>query len=108
MTRTALQIVAAMYDDERSRPADRGDYDFGRRAALRDLMEALKKEPLEESEKAAVRDFLDRLHVIGDWLVEETGNHTCGTGPDGHYGIHEPGCGYEPITPLDQIRIETR
>lgn len=108
MTRTALQVVASMYDDERSRPADRGDYDFGRRAALRDLMEALKKEPLEESEKAAVRDFLARLHVIGDWLVEETGEHNCAGGGAEVSGAHEPGCGYEPITPLDQIRIETR
>jgi len=26
----------------------------------------------------------------------EVGHHTCGTGPDGYYGIHEPGCGTEP------------
>ena len=26
----------------------------------------------------------------------EVGTHTCGTGPGGHYGVHEPGCGAEP------------
>jgi hypothetical protein len=26
----------------------------------------------------------------------EVGKHTCGTGPDGYYGAHEPGCGLEP------------
>lgn len=108
MTRTALQIVAAMYDAERAEPAVRGDFDYGRRVALRDVMEALKKEPMDQASTAAVKDFVDRLAVIGDYLVAATGEHTCGTGPDGHYGAHEPGCGYEPITPLDQIRIATR
>ncbi len=26
----------------------------------------------------------------------DVGRHTCGTGPDGHFGHHEPGCGLEP------------
>ena len=113
MKKTAIQVVAEMYDESRAGmshiPAARSsEREMGYRSALRDVIERLKKEPLEEPEVAAVRDFIDRLHVMGDWLVEETGKHTCGTGPDGHYGLHEPGCGYEPITPLAQIRIEMR
>jgi hypothetical protein len=41
------------------------------------------------------------LTVMGDWLVEYAGEHTCGTGPGGHYGAHEPGCGYEPLANLE-------
>lgn len=59
-------------------------------------------------EKIAIRDFIGRLHVISDHLVEDVGHHTCGTGPDGHYGAHEPGCGYEMITPLKDITQEIR
>lgn len=107
MTKTAIQIVAEMYDAERVRPAQ-GETDWAYRRALRDVLEALKRSPQPEAAEAAVRDFVGRLHVINDYLVEETGKHTCGTGPDGYYGLHEPGCGYEIITPLSEIRIETR
>ena len=62
----------------------------------------------DQIEKIAIRDFIGRLHVISDHLVEEVGHHTCGTGEGGHYGMHEPGCGYEMLTPLKDITIETR
>lgn len=32
-------------------------------------------------------------HGTGEVEVE---GHTCGTGPEGYYGAHEPGCGSEP------------
>ena len=41
--------------------------------------------------------------VMGDWLVESIGRHTCGTGPNGHYGHHEPGCGWEPIATIEDV-----
>lgn len=44
-----------------------------------------------------------RFLIEGDWLVEDVGHHTCGTGPDGHYGAHERGCGLEPLISLDQL-----
>lgn len=107
MRKTAIQVVDEMLRTEHSKPAQ-GETDWAYRRALRDVIERLKKEPLEEPEKAAVLDFLDRLHVIGDWLVEETGEHNCAGGGSEVSGAHEPGCGYEPITPLAEIRIETR
>lgn len=46
----------------------------------------------------------------GDWLVEVVNKHTCGTGPDGYYGAHEPGCGSIPVANigplLDRVRRE--
>lgn len=38
-----------------------------------------------------------RLAIDSGWLVEEVDEHTCGTGRDGHYGAHEPGCGLVPV-----------
>lgn len=105
--KTAIQIVAGMYDAERARPAQ-GETDWAYRRALRDVLEALKRSPQPEAAEAAVRDFVGRLHVIGDWLVEETGEHNCAGGGSEVSGMHEPGCGYDPIVPLSEIRIETR
>lgn len=34
--------------------------------------------------------------LINGWLCEKTTEHTCGTGPNGYYGQHEPGCGLIP------------
>lgn len=48
--------------------------------------------------------------IEGDWLVEVVNKHTCGTGPDGYYGAHEPGCGSIPVANigplLDRVRRE--
>lgn len=44
-----------------------------------------------------------RLRVEGHWLVQEVDRHTCGTGPGGHYGAHEPGCGLEPVLDLSTL-----
>ncbi|WP_159795719.1 hypothetical protein [Puerhibacterium puerhi] len=41
--------------------------------------------------------------IEGTWLVEVANEHTCGTGPHGHYGAHEPGCGLVPIQDLSQL-----
>lgn len=45
----------------------------------------------------------DRFVIAGDMLCEDVGRHTCGTGPEGHYGAHEPGCGLEPVMSLEDL-----
>jgi hypothetical protein len=40
------------------------------------------------------------------WLVEQVDQHTCGTGPNGHYGHHEPGCGLIPLVELPTALAE--
>lgn len=106
---TPTQALGSLFDAERAKtPIDTSDYARGFRAGLSRAVEEMKRLPLTDPQQAAVRDFLDRLHVMGDYLVEEVGHHTCGTGPDGHYGAHEPGCGYEMVTPLKDITLETR
>lgn len=37
------------------------------------------------------------LVIENGWLVEVENKHTCGTGENGHYGLHEPGCGRVPV-----------
>ena len=54
------------------------------------------------------RPASERLQIVGDWLVEDVGRHTCGTDPGGHYGAHEPGCGLEPLIPLDALDEQMR
>jgi hypothetical protein len=49
------------------------------------------------------KDAFANISVYGDWIVEDTGEHTCGTGPSGYYGQHEPGCGLVPIMPLTDL-----
>jgi hypothetical protein len=49
------------------------------------------------------RPVAERLRIDGEWLVLEVDRHTCGTGPEGHYGAHEPGCGLEPLLRLDEL-----
>ena len=44
-----------------------------------------------------------RQSIMGGWLVIDTGQHNCGTGPGGHYGAHEPGCGLEQAIRLDDL-----
>ena len=44
-----------------------------------------------------------RHYIMDGWLVIDTGEHTCGTGPGGHYGAHEPGCGLEQALRLDNL-----
>ncbi len=41
--------------------------------------------------------------IEGHWLVEHVNEHTCGTGKDGYYGAHEPGCGSVPLQDLSQM-----
>ena len=45
-----------------------------------------------------------RHYIMDGWLVIDTGRHTCGTGPGGHYGAHEPGCGLEQALRLDNLQ----
>lgn len=45
----------------------------------------------------------DDMSIMNGYLVLSVNEHTCGTGPDGHYGAHEPGCGYEPLVNLAEI-----
>lgn len=58
-------------------------------------------EPLDEELDDDIR--VGRLRIENGWLVEDVGEHTCGTGHDGHYGHHEPGCGTVPVTRLDDL-----
>ena len=44
-----------------------------------------------------------RHSIMGGWLVIDTRQHNCGTGPGGHYGAHEPGCGLEQAIRLDNL-----
>lgn len=46
---------------------------------------------------------VEGMHIVSGWLVEPVGEHTCGAGPNGHYGAHEPGCGYEAVARLDDL-----
>lgn len=41
-----------------------------------------------------------KVKIYNGWLIEEVGYHTCGTGEGGHYGAHEPMCGFVPIMDL--------
>lgn len=41
--------------------------------------------------------------VENGWLFEYVNEHTCGTGRDGYFGAHEPGCGTVPIGKVDDI-----
>lgn len=48
-------------------------------------------------------DETHRLAIESGWLVEVVNHHTCGTGPNGYYGAHEPGCGSIPICRVEDI-----
>lgn len=48
----------------------------------------------------APRRVSERFVIVGDMLCEDVGYHTCGAG--GEFG-HEPGCGLEPLIPLDDL-----
>jgi hypothetical protein len=41
-----------------------------------------------------------KVGIENGWLVEYVSKHTCGTGPNGYYGAHEPGCGTVPLMDL--------
>jgi hypothetical protein len=43
--------------------------------------------------------------IVNGWLCENVNEHTCGTGPDGHYGQHEPGCGLIPLGMVDELLL---
>ncbi|QAY70015.1 hypothetical protein [Xylanimonas protaetiae] len=40
------------------------------------------------------------MSIEGTWLVEAVDGCTCGVGPHGYYGAHEPGCGSVPLVNL--------
>lgn len=44
-----------------------------------------------------------RYEITGYGLIAYVGGHTCGTSPDGHFGAHEPWCGWEPVCTLDEL-----
>lgn len=46
----------------------------------------------------------DKFELIGSWIVEKVDACTCGSGADitKLYG-HEPGCGIEPVAPLETL-----
>lgn len=78
--------------------------------AIHDLLAArLPQTPPAEPEPEPLDEELDddirggRLRIENGWLVEEVDEHTCGAGRDGHYGLHEPGCGMVPVTRLDDL-----
>ena len=99
-----VAVLAALFDAERVKPLQ-GEFDKGVRAGLSMAVEKLKQEPSTQQENDLIVDFLDRLKVVNGYLVEYVGRHTCGTGPDGHYGAHEPFCGYEMICNLSEITL---
>ncbi len=41
--------------------------------------------------------------VAHGWFGQAVNYHTCGTGSSGHYGAHEPGCGFIPMVPVDRV-----
>ena len=53
----------------------------------------------ESNTRAQLEHDLERgaITIMNGWLVEVADAHTCGTDASGHYGVHEPGCGYIPI-----------
>ena len=67
--------------------------------ALRDLLDAADEL---DRIKAELGDP-SRHSIMGGWLVIDTRQHNCGTGPGGHYGAHEPGCGLEQAIQLDNL-----
>lgn len=67
---------------------------------LHDLVSAI---PYAVPDAATEAHDPKNLSIMNGWLVECVGEHTCGTGPDGYYGAHEPGCGYEPLVNLSEL-----
>jgi hypothetical protein len=61
--------------------------------------EAIMPRDVDGGEAAAAPQF--NLKLFGDTVAEWTGEHTCGTGRDGYYGAHEPGCGWVPVGRID-------
>ena len=68
----------------------------------RDLLGLLDAADERDRIKAELGDP-SRHYIMDGWLVIDTGRHTCGTGPGGHYGTHEPGCGLEQALRLDNL-----
>lgn len=44
------------------------------------------------------------LEIMNGWLVAAVGSHTCGGGTIESGYHHEPGCGYEPLVNLAELR----
>jgi hypothetical protein len=45
----------------------------------------------------------ERYGVVNGYLVEYVDRHTCGTSEGGYYGLHEPGCGMEPLGKVEDL-----
>lgn len=45
----------------------------------------------------------DSFQIVNGWLAQHVGHHTCGTAQGGHFGAHEPGCGWEPICKVSEL-----
>lgn len=56
-----------------------------------------------QAEVQQLRTVPQQLVVMGTWLVEPVDGCTCGAGPGGYYGAHEPQCGYEPVVDLSTL-----
>lgn len=48
-------------------------------------------------------DGREQYGVVNGWLFEYVNEHTCGTGRDGYFGAHEPGCGTVPIARVEDL-----
>ncbi|WPH57691.1 hypothetical protein [Mycobacterium phage WXIN] len=46
---------------------------------------------------------MSEYSIIGDWLARAVNACTCYGGGDHNYG-HEPGCGYEPLARVEELR----
>lgn len=46
--------------------------------------------------------------IENGWLVDIVDHHTCGTGENGHYGLHEPGCGRVPVFDIAAAMIHSQ
>lgn len=87
----------------RRRIGHRRDLDYERLPLLFDEVTALLDAADELGRIKAELGDPSRQSIMGGWLVIDTGRHNCGTGPGGHYGAHEPGCGLERAIQLDNL-----
>jgi hypothetical protein len=46
---------------------------------------------------------LNNLVIYGDWLAYDTGEHNCVGGDEASSGVHEEGCGLEPVASLQEV-----
>lgn len=86
----SAEYAGMMWDDRTPTLPQAWDEGF-REAAFRDEISA---------------DFKSgKIGIENGWLVEYVDKHTCGTGKNGYYGQHEPGCGTVPLFDLWQVMV---